>query len=81
MPSADVQPGDTGDKVAARAQRKDTIALIDAASEPRELSIGVALLIVLLLMAVAGAATYFWRATQVLDSRAATEISAESHRG
>lgn len=58
LPSADHEHAAANKK----APRKDTIALIDAASEPRELSTTVALLIVLGLMLAAGVATYFWRA-------------------
>ena len=45
-----------------RGKRKDTIALIDRASEERELSTGLSLAIILTLMVLAGAATYWWRA-------------------
>lgn len=47
---------------AAKGQRKDTIALIDEASEERELSTGLSLAIIVTLMVLAGAATYWWRA-------------------
>jgi hypothetical protein len=47
--------------------RKDTVALIDEASSPRELSTGISIAIILLLMLVAGIATYVWRASQAED--------------
>jgi eukaryotic-like serine/threonine-protein kinase len=43
--------------------RKDTIALIDQASEGSELSTGLSMFIIVALMVLAGAATYLWRAS------------------
>jgi hypothetical protein len=48
--------------------RKDTVALIDEASSTRELSTGVSLTIIAVLMVLAGLATYMWRASQATTS-------------
>ena len=50
------------DRASTKEQRKDTIALIDQASEERELSTGLSLAIIVTLMVLAGVATYWWRA-------------------
>ena len=47
-----------------RAARKDTVALIDEAASGRELSTGLSLLIIAVLMVVSGLTTYAWRASQ-----------------
>ncbi|MEZ4443998.1 MAG: serine/threonine-protein kinase [Polyangiaceae bacterium] len=44
--------------------RKDTVALVDAAAEGRELSTGLSLAIIVGLMLLAGIVTYVWRVSQ-----------------
>jgi serine/threonine-protein kinase len=51
-------------KGGALAERKDTVALIDAASGQRELSTGLSVVIIAALMIAAGVTTYFLRAGQ-----------------
>jgi eukaryotic-like serine/threonine-protein kinase len=46
-------------------ERKDTIALVDAAGGARQLSTRMSLIIIVALMLVSGLATYFWRASQL----------------
>jgi serine/threonine protein kinase len=80
MPSVNETPLSGADAVRARRRdsgaskrasgskkvvgRKDTIALIDDASGSRELSTGVSLTIIAVLMLLAGLTTYWWRASQ-----------------
>ncbi len=45
--------------------RKDTVALIDAAASGRELSTGLSVLIIVVLMVLSGVVTYLFRASQV----------------
>jgi serine/threonine-protein kinase len=45
------------------SKRKDTIALVDQASQERELSTGLSLFIIIALMVIAGVATYSWRSS------------------
>jgi serine/threonine protein kinase len=54
----------------ALTERKDTVALIDAASSERELSTGLSIVIIVLLMVVAGVGTYMWRAGQGAEGAA-----------
>jgi serine/threonine protein kinase len=48
--------------------RKDTVALIDEAASQRELSTGLSLVIIVVLMVLAGVGTYLWRASQSSDT-------------
>ncbi len=62
-------------------ERKDTVALIDEAAGGRELSTGLSLFIIFVLMFVSGMATYLWRASQTPvaepDAPAATDAPAD----
>jgi len=55
-------------KKARQSERKDTIALIDQASQERELSTGLSVAIIVTLMVLAGVATYWWRAGATADA-------------
>lgn len=77
LPSADGTPvpSSRNGKVNAKkiTDRKDTVALIDEAASGRELSTGLSLLIIALLMVVSGIATYVWRASQTASAETAAE--------
>jgi hypothetical protein len=57
--------------------RKDTVALIDEAAGARELSPAVSIIIIVLLMIVAGVATYAWRRAQAPDTPDTNEERSE----
>jgi methylase of polypeptide subunit release factors len=60
---------DVGARQAAReVPREDTVALLERASAPRELSTRTSIAVILLWMLIAGVATYFWRAAQASDA-------------
>jgi serine/threonine-protein kinase len=60
--------GDKQRKLARGELRKDTVALIDQASNEREISTRLSLVIILLLMVMAGIGTYVWRSSQTADT-------------
>ncbi len=61
--------GDKPDKPEKRAvKREDTVALVERASAPRELSTLVSVAIIVALMIVAGLVTYLWRRAQSAEA-------------
>ena len=58
-------------------KREDTVSLVERASAPRELSTRASLAIIVLLMLIAGAATYFWRASQAEEGKADGKAAAD----
>jgi eukaryotic-like serine/threonine-protein kinase len=63
-PTGDSPPKSPARRAAAASERKDTVALIEAASGPRELPLAMSIAIIAVVMAISAAATYAWRASQ-----------------
>lgn len=68
MPSAGQKPAKKRETAREPTPRKDTVALIEEASGPRELSLKWSVLIILLFMAASAAATYAWRSSQTPET-------------
>jgi serine/threonine-protein kinase len=60
-------------------KREDTVALVERASAPRELSLAASLAIIVGLMIAAAIGTYLWRASQGADSGARPDASARAN--